>query len=222
MTLLDSLIAIVTPYSCLGCGVEGSALCARCRQSVNDLRIAPRCFRCRQPTQDFRVCLGCKAGTNLRQVWVTAELKGLAKQLLYFYKFERAQGAGGLLAQLMEPLLPRGKGYVLVSVPTATSRLRERGYDHSYLIARQLAPDRNEVVRGLVRLNQTRQVGAHRQERLTQLRGAFRVTHGEQLKGRKVLLIDDVITTGATLQEASHVLMQAGVASVDALVFAQK
>ena len=111
---------------------------------------------------------------------------------------------------------------LIVPVPTATSRVRSRGYDHAKLLAKELAGAaqlKHESL--LLRLCQTRQAGAKRQTRIQQLEGAFGLKK-QDIKGKHVLLVDDVVTTGATLEEAAKVLKQAGAKTIDAVVFAQK
>jgi ComF family protein len=110
---------------------------------------------------------------------------------------------------------------VLVPVPTATSRVRARGYDQSKLLARAVARRQSlPVLNCLARHGQTHQVGATRQQRLSQLSTAFRVIRPARLAGRHVILVDDVTTTGATLELAAQKLLAAGARRVDAVTFA--
>jgi ComF family protein len=111
---------------------------------------------------------------------------------------------------------------VVTHVPTATSRVRRRGYDQAELLARQLAQDlKLPYASLLIRDGQSRQVGATRQARLAQLTHAFRIPkHFPQ--NVSILLVDDVVTTGATIETAARILRAAGAKSVSAAVFAQK
>ncbi|HKR82318.1 MAG TPA: phosphoribosyltransferase family protein [Candidatus Saccharimonadales bacterium] len=111
---------------------------------------------------------------------------------------------------------------VLVFVPTATSRVRQRGYDQARLIARELGRlHRIPLLPALVRVGQRRQVGASGEQRRRQLQDAFRVVRKPTLKGKHVVLVDDVVTSGATLEAAARVLHQAGAQRIDAAVFAR-
>jgi ComF family protein len=115
------------------------------------------------------------------------------------------------------------KDYLIVPVPTAASRRRQRGFGHTELLAKhiawQLKLERREVLR---RLGHTRQLGSSREQRLHQLKDSFVVQRQSTVKGRKILLIDDVVTTGGTIISAAQVLRQAGAASVHALLFAKR
>lgn len=107
-------------------------------------------------------------------------------------------------------------------LPTATSRVRQRGYDHARLIARDFASRRQLPCQSLlVRHGQQRQVGAARTIRLQQAEQFYSAKIVRPMPSR-VLLIDDVVTTGASISAAAKCLKRAGVKHVDAAIFAQK
>jgi ComF family protein len=204
MSLLDRVISFVAPSQCLACGTEGTLLCQGC---------AARCFQ-----QPPIVQLAALHG-----VWSRTVYNKTAKQLIHAYKFERAQYAAPTIAKLMADALPPvPPNTLLVPVPTATSRYRQRGYDHAYLLAKALAGElKLPSAKLLTRMGQTRQVGASKSVRHSQLQDAFRLT-GRLPPGQAVLLVDDVVTTGASLEAAARVLQKAGVKAVYAITFAQK
>lgn len=145
----------------------------------------------------------------------------MAKQLLHGYKFERARSACIPIAQHLAAILPyMSRNTVVTCVPTDTRRMRARGYDHAGLVARELARElRLPYQRLVTRVTHTRQVGASRAMRLKQLQGAFLVVGSVP---QNVLVVDDVVTTGATLEAVAAVLRTAGARHVDAAVFTQK
>lgn len=117
----------------------------------------------------------------------------------------------------MRDLLP--DNVVLVPVPTATGRVRQRGYDQALLLTKELSRHTGLPYRKLLtRRGQAHQVGADRTTRKQQLAGAYAA---KSAKGLRVVLIDDVMTTGATLEAAASVLQKAGASQIDALTFAQ-
>ncbi|HYH36181.1 MAG TPA: phosphoribosyltransferase family protein [Candidatus Saccharimonadales bacterium] len=143
----------------------------------------------------------------------------MAKELVGRLKFSGAQAASERMARCMLPLLESGR-YLIMPVPTATSRVRSRGYDQAGLLARELSRQaRLPYVDGLIRSGHTHQVGASRERRQQQLRDAFRVRAPHKIRGKHILLVDDVVTTGATLEAAGRALQAAGAARVDAAVF---
>jgi len=119
------------------------------------------------------------------------------------------------------PDLP--KDTIVVHVPTASNRVRLRGYDHAQLIARRIAKSKNLSYAGiLIRHGKSRQVGANRQDRLRQLDDAFEVKENKNDRHTPILLVDDVSTTGGTILSATKVLKDAGYKNVNAIVFAQR
>lgn len=138
-------------------------------------------------------------------------------------KYGRAQAGAAEAAKLMAGLIADvPEDIVLVHIPTATSRVRQRGYDHALLLARALARASYRERAGLLaRVGQAHQVGSGRAERIQQLHDAFRPVRPAAIRGRHVMLVDDVLTTAATLETAARALKRAGAERVSAIVFAQ-
>lgn len=220
MSLLDTLLAAIAPHDCLGCGAEGRLLCGRC--TVDMPPALAQCYRCYAPSAGGLTCSDCAAASSLTALRSAVIYQGLAKKLIWRIKASGAQAAAAVMAARMAPLLERHERTVLVSVPTATSRVRQRGYDQTRLIARQLARQAGlPWLDCLRRSGQAHQVGAGRQQRRQQLQTAFRVSQQRFVRGAHIMLVDDVVTTGATLEAAAHVLLEAGATRIEAVTFAQ-
>jgi len=222
MHLLELAVSLFAPHTCLGCGAEEDRLlCEACVATMP--RVPSRCYRCKAVTTGSKVCRDCRRRTPLDHVVVFTYHEGLAKELIHRMKYERAQAglleAAALLAPGLDCLPPNT---ILTHVPTASSRVRQRGYDHARILARALAAHTalpSAVC--LARLGQAHQVGASRAGRLRQLEGAFRPVRCEAFRGQHVVLVDDVLTTGATLEVTAYELKRAGAQTVSAVVFAQ-
>lgn len=169
------------------------------------------------------MCWGCRAQTTLTSVTVRTTYAGVARDLLWKLKFDRAVAAALPVARACAAVVPIVSNDTLVTyIPTATSRVRQRGYDQAWRIARNVAKYIGRPALPLLaRTGAARQVGADAATRRTQLLHAFRPRNMGSLHGAHILLIDDVITTGSSLEAASQVLREAGAIRVDALVFAQ-
>ena len=220
MHLLDSLLQLIAPHSCLGCSSEGALLCSGCMDRLVDSQ--PECYFCRQPMPSSLTCTSCYARAGLRQVVVGTLYDGVAELLVKRLKFSGAQAAVSPMVRYLSSLVRPTDQIVVVPVPTATTRVRRRGYDQAVLLARSFARKQGcAYLSCLQRRGQTHQVGADRRQRLAQLQGAFAVLRPPSIQGKSILLIDDVLTTGATFEAAAQVLLAAGAAQVSGLAFAR-
>lgn len=218
--MIDHLLSILAPYECLGCAAEGSLLCTACIQQLP--AIPERCYSCRMPSANARTCSVCGKASSLHSVWAGTNYGGTAKDLVWRLKSSGARRAVRQMAAHLAGFIDRDPGLTIVPVPTATSRVRRRGYDQARLLARELSRQtRLPYLDCLARNGQTHQVGASRARRLRQLNGAFRLSGSVDVYGLNIVLVDDVLTTGATLESAANVLKKHGAGEVRALVFAQ-
>lgn len=224
MSVLEKVIGLLAPPDCIVCGDEGSLLCRRC--SADSIKpFGERCWRCNSLSAGSKTCAKCRTFGPLGHVWISTNYESTAQNLVRKYKFGHSRSAAEPLALMMSKNLSstaQSTEMLVVHVPTATSRIRERGFDHSQLLAKTIAANlRLEYSNSLRRLDQTRQLGSKREDRLTQLSNSFDVKNNIVI-GRNILLIDDVLTTGGTLIAAAKVLTTSGAKQVNALVFAKR
>lgn len=220
MFSLESLVAVFAPHHCLACGAEGALLCAACRDvSQPHPEI---CYRCHKLSTGYRTCSNCRKHSPLRSLFIATKYEGPVEAVIRALKFGRAASASQPLARLVNDSF-RQVGFDLVcAVPSASRRQLRRGYNPAELIAAQVSRSMNLPHHQLLgRLGQHRQVGASRQQRLEQLQGAFYVRNSRLIAGKRVLIFDDVVTTGATLTECAKALKAGGAKSIDAAVVAR-
>jgi len=193
----------------------------------------PRCRRCALPLAGGAAeCGAClRAPPAFDTAWAAVDYGYPWSALLTQFKFHGDPGA----AQALALLLARCPGAVaalasaalIVPVPLSDTRLRERGFNQAALLAQALArlPQAPPCARDLlVRMHDTpAQSGLPRSERLRNLRGAFSVPqqHAGRVAGRRVVLVDDIMTTGATLDAAARALRRAGARHICAIMVAR-
>jgi ComF family protein len=227
MSVLETAIGIIAPPECVGCGSEGSALCKNCSKGLIP-GFGERCWRCNSLSPSARTCTSCRHTGSPSRVWIVTDYDNTARDLLSLYKFGHQRAAAEPIAKMMAETFrkfsPENRlDYLVAPVPTATSRIRQRGFGHSELLAKKIAAGlKLERAYALRRHGQIRQLGARREDRLKQLKGSFAVKSPRAISGRRVLLIDDVVTTGGTLIAAAEALRAAGAGRVDALLFAKR
>lgn len=222
-TVLDLLY----PRTCVGCGREGRYFCEGCRISLPWIS-APWCLQCGLHLPDGKSCAFCAAHE--------LTLDGLTSAFLYQPPVREAlialkyHGMSALSIELAELLAAHVAGKdlpvdVIVPVPLHRSRRRERGYNQSEAIGKDLARMLGLAVQGdaLVRTRSTSPQAqqASREERLRNMQDAF-APGPANVRGRRVLLLDDVCTTGATLNACAAALRAAGAKGVWGLTVARE
>jgi len=219
-----ALDLLFPPY-CIGCGREGSYICGRCERELSFIS-PPVCAICGRPLLPDSQCPGCiskdHAIDGIRAPFV---FNGLIRHVIHELKYRNLRASVPALAAFLHDFLKENPlpGNVLVPVPIHQKRLRERGYNQSALITHELsrlggipAID-NCLVRQTYIAPQAKLATAA--DRLKNITGAF-ACKDERLKGKQVILIDDVSTSGATMNACAAALKSGGAVTVWGLVLA--
>ena len=227
-----ALLDLLFPPRCVACGARGAVLCGECRARIQP-PIPPRCPRCGGPLPaDGARCSLCAAGHAphaLDRLIAASVYEGAARKAILALKFEGQRRAAVPLAALLAAAVREAgeRVDVIVPVPLHQSRQRARGYNQAELLARRCArllgvPCRAET---LVRTRATPpQVGLSLVDRRRNIAGAFALadpTRTGDLAGRRIALIDDVATTGSTLDAAAGALRAASPAAILGLAVAR-
>jgi len=233
--LLAGLLELLLPESCAGCGAAAphrpGALCLRCGTSLARIPTG-HCDLCQQrpATPEARRCAVCaRRRRPLDACLAACWYEGDAAAWVRDFKYPgRRRGLGApdrarlrALALLTLTRAPADPPDAIVPIPLHPSRLRGRGFNPAGALARDLARPRRIPLRAtaLRRLRDTQsQTGKKRHERLENVRGAFRANGPVP---RHIWLVDDVVTTGATLEEAARALRRAGAKRVIGLCAAR-
>ncbi|MXZ92644.1 MAG: ComF family protein [Chloroflexi bacterium] len=220
-----SILDALYPLECVGCGGTGRVICDRCAADLPVLR-PPFCRVCSAPG-DFARCQACAESVReFDGIRAPFRYAGTIRQAILALKYGGIKAAapqlGDLLANFVEanPL----PGEIVAPVPMHAGRQRERGYNQAELLARRVARHCNLQYEEKL-LFRTRQVQPQAgigsaAERAVNVAGSIGVSASEQVAGAGVILVDDVATTGSTLETCAAALKQAGAASVWGLTLA--
>ena len=223
---------LIFPKECSGCGREGVWLCQKCFSSVK-LRQTQFCLECKQETNFGKFCPRCALNYNLDGTLIAChyEQKIVEKMIETFkYSFVKDlyKDLGKLLSLFLNDLLNKKwqtfnvKKSLIMPVPLSTFRKRWRGFNQAEFLARLIAKNFNLdlSVNELIRIKHIKpQVKLNKAQRENNIKNCFN-WNACDLAGRQIILIDDVATTGATLNECAKVLKLHGAGKVWGLVLA--
>lgn len=218
--VIHIILDTIFPISCAGCGISGTAICHDCL--IHARTSARSCFFCSQITSNQNhICLACSKKSNLDSIhWAWKYTDPRAKKIIERFKYKNRRQLAPILANEIHRYLPDMPGYMLVPIPLHTSRLRERGFNQAELLAKNLGGHlfSNILVRTKNTSPQARSTS--RRERYNHMKNAFDVRAGSDIKDKVIVLIDDVATTGATLESAARTLKRAGALHIHAVALA--
>jgi ComF family protein len=242
---VTAALQFVLPSACLSCRRYLSrpdlGICPECRVRLTPIP-HPRCPRCRGPLGPEQVwetrttsahatarCRECLDWPDLLEgVEQVAVLEGPARELIHALKYDGWTGVAPVLADLLAPLLPTHGGWAtapLVPIPTSPRRIRQRGYNQAEVLARALAERSGRSCWNVLgrRGGEGTQVALHLEERRANVQDAFYLLSEAlgRVSARPVVLVDDVLTTGATARAGVQALQEAGATGVWVAVFAR-
>ncbi len=233
----DSLFTAFFPDNCRLCkqpltAAGAAPVCSACMASLEDWGGALLCSGCQQivdepsALDDRGYCGVCRREPPVfSRVWSSGPYDGALRRTIHLLKYDGVRPLADVMASRLESGFDAVHGAdLIVPAPLHWRRTLTRGFNQSALIARRLgdAAGVRYERRLLARVRHTSsQAGLSQHERRRNLRGAFRVQSRETIQGKTVLLVDDVMTTGATLSACARALKRAGAQEVRALVVAR-
>lgn len=224
--ILQALFGFVLPLRCLACGleIEKGFLCSNC---LNYLPIArsPRCVRCGRPVKKKDICSFCKHGTSLDHGRSWLLFIPPVDSIIHSFKYRRMSNISRLLGRAMASIVQSDhvlKGAdIITPVPLFWWKQLQRTYNQASLLSAVISeechiPHRELLKRIRFTRTQTRLDDAARRKNVA---GAFSLQHGD-IENKTIILVDDVMTTGATMNECARVLKTAGAREVYSCVAA--
>ena len=217
------------PSFCVNChrdqDLVNDFLCAGCNNKIELIK-SPTCPACGKLNSAGQYCPNCRSKTALTGMIVAAKFEGPVKELVHYLKYVKMQRIASMLGEMIIKRLSisdiRGD-LVLVPVPLHICRRLKRGFNQSELIAKYISKKKQIPYTSVLKRvkNTPQQMKLNRKLRLKNLEGAFKCIKNSEIIGRTVLLVDDVSTTGATLNECAKVLRTAGAKQIFGLVVAR-
>lgn len=233
-TVKTGLLDLLFPKTCFDCGVEGEFLCLSCERALH--YVPPLCFGCGKLTPATervtagRTCDSCQPQSNIYAFLSPLRYgDGLTRDMIHSLKYNRvhelSRDLGRVLGKYCKAFRIEFPPHtVVVPIPLYAKRARMRGFNQSELIAGHFQtyfPEISLESAVLKRIKNTRsQIELSREERAENIAESFAIENAEKIRGRDIVLLDDVKTTGATLEEAARVLKEAGAKKIWAVTVA--
>jgi len=219
-----TVVQIIYPLQCGGCGMNGYVICSECRDFFRMVDEGTACPRCGRWVGKPFVCGECLQD----QKWFYRGYFGFyfedrLREALHAFKFNGRKDVGRYLVFLLrKKILSFSDTFdCIIPIPVSNRRLKERGFNQSFIIGEEISRMTNKPIYTTVlyKIKETKdQYSLSREERKKNIRDAFAVCNKVSIEGKRILLVDDLFTTGATVHHASRILMDVNTQEV--IVFA--
>ncbi|KMP10288.1 hypothetical protein UR09_06740 [Candidatus Nitromaritima sp. SCGC AAA799-A02] len=225
---LAGTLDLLFPQACIFCDGDrkggGDFLCPSCREDIAWIE-SPFCYSCGipaeieydYPTPEFECALCRNKPFCFNRARSLGYYQSVLKELIHHFKYAKQLGVMKEITPLIERFFEQSSenwsGVYVSHVPLHFRKMKERGFDQSFLVAKQVAAVLGEpLAAGLLRrvAETPPQAKMSRSDRVKNVSGAFEVNRPDQVQEKNILLVDDVFTTGSTVNEASRVLKRAG------------
>jgi competence protein ComFC len=212
LSYLKNALEIIYPIHCGGCNLKADALCTECTGSLRPVDPSTTCPVCGSHVGYRIVCGKCMDETRgFQEGHYGFYYENRLRDAVHAFKFSGRKDVGRRLVRLLrDRLVPlSGRLDCILPIPVTESRLKERGYNQSFIISEEIAKIVSKPIYHTI-LQKTKetkdQYSLSREDRKRNVKGAFAVRNGSCIKGKRILLVDDLYTTGYTAREACKVL----------------
>lgn len=233
----DNLLSVVYPLNCFICGKRinqngYSPLCAACFGRIKKLT-PPFCIGCGvslvSELTPSNICAECRGRHHsFERAWSSSNYEGVMRSCIHYLKYGKhislASLLGRVLTDFARKYMSMERFDCIIPVPLHSTKLREREFNQAQLLAQCLSDNFNKklLLRTLLRIKYTiPQSELTPKERKENVKGVFAIRNPLLIKGKNILIVDDVFTTGATLEECALLLKRNGASSIETLTLAR-
>jgi competence protein ComFC len=220
-SIIDSISSYIAPHCCIICCNEGNSICESCFFDCFD-ETENCCFKCGSVAQLYETCQKCQPYTALDGLFVFGAFDETLKTLIHEYKYERKLAVARDIAPYFTEHLPYFDTSAVSYVPSSHQHRRQRGYDQGEELARAYARLQHvKCYRMVERIGHDIQVGAKRRDRQVQAKKHFQHAKSTRSAHEVVLLFDDVVTTGSSMERCAALIKETGVQTVFGVAIAR-
>jgi len=221
---MKRILEYLFPKFCVSCKIEGVYLCKNCAEDILEVK-SQTCPKCGRLSDSGRYCLKCRKGKFLKGIiCATYFEEGPIKEIIHNFKYNSLQEFSKILGLKMADSGIEFTCFDYITfVPLHRKRLAQRGYNQAQLLSEEIAKIKHIKCENLlIKVKHTkRQVGLIGSKRRRNLESAFRINKEIEIENKKIIIVDDISTTGTTLNECARVLREAGAKEIWGLVVAR-
>lgn len=233
----EFILNILFPKRCVNCGAYGKYICDNCFVSIRYLDFS-KCTECMKPSVTSLTHPMCSKKLSIDGVFATVEYKTTIKKAVYSYKYEpyifnlsepfsRLMYESMIQNEIFQKILSASDNVWITCVPLHENRLKSRGYNQSAMLGKMLSEKMNMRFNSKIikRVRDTiPQFKLSKEERVKNIAGAFQLNskYKGKMRGKTILLVDDVFTSGSTMRECGKLLKKSGAKAVYGLVLAME
>lgn len=223
------ILDLIFPIKCLDCGKEGDWLCDKCFKKIK-FQENQLCPVCHKQEKNGRLCPACRRQKSIDALLIACHYQDeIVQKIIHFLKYRYVRGLRPLFGRMLAEFISRNnfgpfQNFFILPIPLHKKRERFRGFNQAEIIAEELAKIiKIPVNKNILRRSKhtSAQANLKAKQRSKNIKNAFVLASGLEIMGKSAILIDDVYTTGSTMNEAAGVLKKAGVKEIIGFVIAK-
>lgn len=225
--VLKTILDFIFPIQCISCKIPGNHLCDKCFSKI-PLRDKKQCPICNKEQADNELCQSCQQQTCLDKIIICSDYENETLQkTIHAFKYSNVKDLDQILGKILINKYQQGNKLpepIIIPTPLHRKRQLERGFNQCKLLAQVFANSFNLTVDNRIifrQRNNAHQADLNKKQREKNIKGCFKIKNKAVIENKNIILIDDVITTGATLNEQAKLLKQAGAKQIWAIVLAK-